>query len=212
MKRYKYPRTLHVPWSPGATKDDKIAAEVVLKDFIFTEKMDGECTTIYSDGYTHARSTTSNHHWSRSRVKQLAGQISSKLPIGYRLVGENVYATHSIEYSNLENEYGENWFFQLFAVIDEVFGVLSWEETKNWAEYLEIPHVPVWRKVYNPAPTKLDDKSIPSLVKNLEGYVVRNLHGFRYEDHQENVFKYVRAGHVQTDQHWMHKSRQETNS
>ena len=23
MKRYKYPRTYHVPWSPGATSDDK---------------------------------------------------------------------------------------------------------------------------------------------------------------------------------------------
>ncbi len=210
MKRYKYPRTLHVPWSLGATSDDKIAPKVFLKDFVITEKMDGECTTIYSDGYLHPRSTTYSYHWSRSRVRQLAGKIANNLPTRYRLVGENVYAKHSIEYHNLEKIHGDNWFFQLFSVIDEVFGVLSWEETEKWAEYLEIPHAPVWRKVWNNS-KELDGKSI-SLLGNSEGYVVRNLHGFRYEDHQENVLKYVREGHVQTDQHWMHNSKQETNS
>lgn len=210
MKRYKYPRTLHVPWSPGTTNDDKIAKEVFLKDFVITEKMDGECTTIYSDGYVHARSTTYSPHWSRSRVKQLASEITNKLPIGYRLVGENVYAKHSIKYTNLQNKHGENWFFQLFAVVDQVFGVLSWELTKNWAEYLEIPHVPVLKEVYNYTREELD-KGIVQLPENYEGYVIRNIHGFNYRDHQENVFKYVRSGHVQTDQHWMYTST-ETNS
>lgn len=50
--RYKYPRTPHLPWSPGATKDDVrcINTEIFTgKRVVITEKMDGENTTLYSD-------------------------------------------------------------------------------------------------------------------------------------------------------------------
>jgi hypothetical protein len=45
MKYIKYPRTYHVPWSEGATNDDKINKDMSSfygKNVVITEKMDGE--------------------------------------------------------------------------------------------------------------------------------------------------------------------------
>ena len=36
----------------------------------------------------------------------------------------------------------------------------------------------------------------------VEGFVVRNAAAFHYDDFKNNVGKYVRAHHVQTDDHW----------
>ena len=36
----------------------------------------------------------------------------------------------------------------------------------------------------------------------VEGFVVRNVDSFAYEDFSKNVAKYVRKNHVQTDEHW----------
>ncbi|WP_306418418.1 RNA ligase family protein [Ruegeria sp. Alg231-54] len=48
----KYGRTFHLPQSPGATSDDKIMSSVdelsSADEVVFTEKMDGENTTIHS--------------------------------------------------------------------------------------------------------------------------------------------------------------------
>lgn len=74
--RIKYPRTLHLPWSLGRTSDDKVLSSMDHfsgREVVVTEKMDGENTTIYSDGL-HARSTTSQRHPSRSWVASLDGE------------------------------------------------------------------------------------------------------------------------------------------
>ncbi len=64
----KYGRTYHLPQSPGATSDDKImsdvAALVAADDVVFTEKMDGENTTIHCEG-CHPRSLDARYHPSR---------------------------------------------------------------------------------------------------------------------------------------------------
>lgn len=39
-----------------------------------------------------------------------------------------------------------------------------------------------------------------------EGYVVRNANEFPVEKFSSCVAKFVRAQHVQTDDHWMHRS------
>ena len=68
---YKYPRTFHLPWSPGCTSDDKVLKSVdhfVGKRVIVTEKMDGENTTI-SKNKIYARSIDSKDHESRHWVK-----------------------------------------------------------------------------------------------------------------------------------------------
>lgn len=69
-QKYKYPRTYHVPWSPGTTSDDRLLKSVdqfVGKCVVVTEKMDGENTTMSKD-YVHARSLDSMYHPSRDHV------------------------------------------------------------------------------------------------------------------------------------------------
>lgn len=52
-KYVKYPRTYHLPWSPGATDDDRVLTDEELEAnfsgrmVVATEKMDGENTTMY---------------------------------------------------------------------------------------------------------------------------------------------------------------------
>ena len=48
--RYKYPRTFHFPWSDSVMGDDHIFTEfenLIGKEVVVTEKMDGENTNIY---------------------------------------------------------------------------------------------------------------------------------------------------------------------
>jgi hypothetical protein len=48
--RVKYPRTFHLPWSPGRGKDDKGHSGTSMfegKEVVVTVKMDGECTSLY---------------------------------------------------------------------------------------------------------------------------------------------------------------------
>ena len=100
---FKYPRTFHLPWSPGVNRDDQILVGVDYfrgQQVIVTEKLDGENTSMYSDHF-HARSLDSRHHPSRAWVKTLHGGIKHEIPSGWRICGENLYARHSIHYRGL---------------------------------------------------------------------------------------------------------------
>ena len=197
--RHKYPRTHHLPWSPGATDDDKMLSSVSHfegRRVVVTEKMDGENCTI-GRTYTHARSKDSAHHPSRAWVKQLASQIGYQLPEGFRLCGENLYAKHSLGYTDLPG------YFLWFSIWDGM-SCLSWEETKDYAELLGLPLVPV---LYE---GEWDERLIKKLWQGRsvygtegEGYVVRLAEGFAYDTFAKSVAKFVRPSHVQTDEHWM---------
>ncbi len=140
-ERVKYGRTFHFPWSLGATSDDKIHAAVenlfAGREVVVTEKLDGENTTIYADGYTHARSLDSKGHRSRDWVKSLAQRLAAEgLPPRLRICGENLYARHSIAYQALES------YFPVFGIYDGE-KCLSWDETESWCELLALPTVPL---------------------------------------------------------------------
>lgn len=198
MSRHKYPRTPHLPWSPGATADDVYLLNVsvfVGRQVVVTEKMDGENTSLYAD-HVHARSLDSAHHPSRTAVKQLQARIGASLPDGWRLCGENLQAVHSLAYSDLEA-----WFL-LYSVWDETNTCLGWDITVEWAALLDVPTVPVlWRGVW-------DEKAVRRLSTSLdlfrqEGLVVRLADAFAYADFGRSVAKWVRSGHVTTDAHWL---------
>jgi hypothetical protein len=78
IKRSKYPRTPHLPWSPGRTGDDILLDSIRhlerLQDVVVTEKRDGENTTLYRD-YLHARSLDSSSHVSRNWLKCFHAEI-----------------------------------------------------------------------------------------------------------------------------------------
>jgi hypothetical protein len=136
---FKYPRTPHLPWSPGATSDDVYLVDVSTfegHEVVVTLKMDGENTTMYRD-HIHARSLDSGHHPSRAWVKGLHGTIAHLIPDAWRLCGENLFAEHSIHYSDLPS------YFMLFSIWNEANNCLSWDETIEWAALLELEIVPI---------------------------------------------------------------------
>lgn len=192
----KYPRTSHLPWSPGGSSDDAYLIDTqhfVGQEVVITEKMDGENTSMYRDTI-HARSVDGRHHPSRDWVKALHGQIALEIPEGWRLCGENVFARHSIPYLNLES------YFYLFSIWNEENESLSWDETEEWAGLLELATAPeLYRGEWDEAWTR--DLEIDPAVQ--EGYVVRLADRFHYDDFGISLAKYVRKGHVQTTEHWM---------
>jgi hypothetical protein len=196
----KYPRTYHLPFSPGRTPDDKTLKNCDIFKFghvVATVKMDGENTTGYWDGHVHARSVDSRNHASRNWVKQHLAERLYELPEGWRICGENLYAKHSIEYKNLGS------YFYLFSIWNDKNVCLTWSDTLTWAGLLDLKVVPVLLQGI------FDENEIQKLHKPVcednecEGFVVRHAYSFGYATYRHHVAKYVRADHVQTNQHWL---------
>ena len=204
--RMKYPRTYHLPFSPGMNDDDRMISSMdifVGNQIVVTEKMDGENTTVYSDGYLHARSIDGRNHWSRDWAKNFAQTFAYDLPPDWRICAENLFAKHSIGYKNLPS------FFLGFSVWNGL-ECLSWDDTMEWFNLLGIQSVPVlYEGIY-------DEKIIRKIAANAdygstEGFVVRNRRSFMWRDFRNNVGKYVRKDHVRTAKHWFHGNADETN-
>lgn len=200
--RTHYPRTPHLPWSPGATSDDvRLTGRAGLtgltgSEVVVTEKMDGENTTLYADGL-HARSLDSAHHPSRARVKALQGRVGPRIPAGRRICGENMFARHSIPYDDLAGH------FYGFSVWDGDT-CLGWDRTVEILRDLGIPTPPVlWRGVFD-ARAERTLRALRLDTGRQEGYVVRPAEGFAAAEFGRRVAKWVRPGHVVTDTHWMH--------
>jgi hypothetical protein len=198
--RCKYPKTPHLPWSPGLKNDDTLLKDTSVfegKRVIVTEKMDGENTTMYRDGF-HARSLDSRHHASRDWVKALHGSIKHLIPENWRLCGENLYAQHSIRYEELPS------YFMLFSIWDAYNHALHWDDTVAWAnDVLHLCTVPVlYDGIYDAQEIK---SAWASTLGDSEGYVVRLAGAIPYSAFSQSVAKYVRKNHIQTDEHWMSK-------
>lgn len=196
QKRYKYPRTNHLPYSPGLTDGDKrmISDECFNgKSIVVTEKMDGENITIYNDGF-HARSIDSAHRDYHSWLISYMQNFMYKLAVGYRICGEYLYAKHSIGYEDLPS------YFEVFSMWKDNT-CLDWDMTIVWCENLKLCHVPeLYKGIY-------DQKIVKEIAKEVvnrggEGVVVRNMNEFQLNDWEQNIAKYVRPNHVQTDEHW----------
>lgn len=204
IKRVKYPRTPHLDWSPGRSQTEETQWDpncFANRIVVITEKMDGECTTIYQD-YLHARSLDSGPHQSRSWVANWAKSWQYQLPLGWRVCGENLYAKHSILYKDLPS------YFLGFSIWNAFNVCLDWDSTLLWFELLGITPAPVleqglWERIV-PKPEGIISKSIlaPDSLEG-EGFVVRVEDEFHYRDFYRSVAKWVRPNHVQTNQHWI---------
>lgn len=188
----KHPKTYHAPWTQSTTKDDKIhidMSDFVGRDVIVTLKRDGEQTSIYSDGYYHARSVDSNSHESQSYNRRESRCWYYNLPSGWRVCGENSYAIHTIEYTDLPA------FFEVFGIWDERNTCLSWDDTLIYCGVLGIQTVPVLHQgIY-------DEQTIRAIPLDLmcqEGYVIRLAGSFSYTQFRHATAKFVRPNHVQS--------------
>ena len=94
---------------------------------------------------------------------------------------------------------------------------LSWEETKFYANLLDFKTVPELglksastkeafeQEVHQIIVQPSTFGSVDTFTKEtctMEGVVSRNAAAFAVTDFKHQVFKYVRKGHVKTDQHW----------
>lgn len=193
----KYGRTFHLPISLGATSDDKVMSSLeglMVNDLIITEKMDGENTTIHSAG-THARSPDSRYHPSRDWIKAFAAGVSPQLEKEERIIGENLFAKHSVAYSELPS------YFMGFSWI--VGGEIQpWDATLARFEDLRIK--PVTELYRGPFYDRLFEKIAAQLdLSKQEGFVARDAAGFNENSMPRCMGKYVRADHVQSETHWM---------
>jgi hypothetical protein len=205
----KYNRTLHLPWSLGTTIDDKVAksaAHFINKQIIITEKCDGSNSSLESDGCfarTHAGPPT---HPSFDYLKAFHSSIKDKIPEGFQLFGENCFAVHSIEYTELP------YYFLLFGVRDQDNSIwASWDEVELWSTEIGVPTVPVLFKGLVSSENEL--KIITTSLMNsksqlggeLEGLVIRLADSFSDDNFSFSVAKMVRPNHVQTSEHWSHQ-------
>jgi hypothetical protein len=200
-KLCKYPKTLHLPWSPGSDRTDRILNSITHfegHEIVVTLKMDGENTTCTRER-CYARSLDSKAHESRTWIKGLWASIKQDIPEGWRICGENLYAVHSIEYKNLDD------LFLVFSIWNEKNECLSWDETVEFAALLGLKTVPLLHR------GMWDESFLRSFVPKehegdpCEGFVIRKAGSYRFEDFATSLAKYVRASHVKTDEHWMHQ-------
>jgi hypothetical protein len=200
MDRYKYPRTYHLPWSPGKSDDDKVLHDLSKfegQEIVITEKMDGENTTIYPDGFVHARSMDSNNHKSRDWIKQYASTFAYGIEENYRICGENLYAKHSIEYDDLES------YFYMFSVWVEDINC-GWDLVEEYATRLGVvtPRV-LYRGEFDLPFVRMLHAGLDD---NQEGFVMRLTQSIHKQNWSTCAAKWVRPDHVQSDEHWMHGS------
>ncbi len=210
----KYGRTYHYPFSPGTTSDDRIHHDYWvdvsrIKSIVHTEKLDGENNCLSRYGVfarSHAAPTVSP--WTQA-IRERWDLIKNDLG-DIEIFGENLYAIHSIEYRKLEHHY------YVFAIrIQDMW--LSWEEVKFYAALFDFPTVPEL-KIVQPDSESVFRHDVVSLTKQVsvldsidiltensctcEGIVSRNADEYPVDDFKHHVLKYVRKGHVKTDEHW----------
>lgn len=212
MDSPKYNRTFHVPWSPGGTNDDKVASStkyLLNVEIIITEKVDGSNVCMERNNCyarTHAGPPS---HPSFDAFKALHAGMKYQLEfnaielLGRQVFGEWCYALHSIPYDKLPG------YFLMFGVrvlASEYW--LSWDDTVELAGKMGVPTVPVLFRGVVKTEAELRElteklaKEPSELGTIREGVVIRLAGAFEDEVFDQYVMKYVRANHVQTDDHW----------
>lgn len=216
MLSQKYGRTYHFPFSPGTTSDDRINHTYwndiqQIGILVHTEKLDGENNCLNQFGVfarSHVAPTTSA--WT-SQLRERWELIKNDLG-DIELFGENLYAVHSIEYNRIED------YYFIFAVRCQDKW-LSWEEVKFYAALFDFPTVPelliqptvnlseevLQHQILNWAQEESVFGSLDPFTRRVctrEGVVSRNSEEYVVAEFAHNVFKYVRKGHVKTDEHW----------
>lgn len=199
MERYKWPSTPYITdLSPEELYDRFDGRHVIV-----TEKLDGENTTMTNE-FIHARSLDSKPHPSRDYVRGMWGAIRYRIPTGLYIVGENVYAKHSIFYPEISSP------FYVFAMYEHKIGkgleLYSWSRTVKMAKQLGLFTVPVLGEAITGVKHMDLWKKGPSKYgPEREGFVVRPECEFPLKDWEKRTAKWVRPNHVQTDAHWMYR-------
>lgn len=192
----KYNRTFHLPWSEGATKEDKISKDtshLINIPIVITEKMDGSCVSLERDNCfarTHSGPPT---HPSFDTLKSFHSTIKYQIPDNIQLFCEYLFAKHSIHYNQLSS------YYLLFNIRNtESMMWYSWSDLESMAISLNLQTAPV---LFNGAVKS--EKELKKLTQSFmnkpsvfgperEGVVVRSSDGFSDDKFSKLVAKLVR--------------------
>ncbi|MFF9074541.1 RNA ligase family protein [Streptomyces sp. NPDC014872] len=197
----RYPRTPHLPGSPGATSDDiwcdwaRFTPEPG-REIVTTVKMDGANTTLHAGGM-YGRSPTGRSRPWQSRMRAFAAAVCPSIPRGFRVCGEDLTVPHSLDYERQLPP------FMVFSVWEDD-DCLPWDETVAWAGMLGLSTVPVLARGPRPKDPRLLREAFDRRTDTDrdEGFVIRDGEGFARAEFTVRVAKWVRAGHVRTDSRW----------
>lgn len=204
----KYPRSFHLPWSPGGTSDDKRLADVsalVGAEIVVTEKCDGSNLTYTRRGVFARSHAGPPAHASFDLAKATHGRIAHLLSADVSIFCEYCYAVHSIAYDALPS------YSLVFGVRDDVSGLWwDWDMVAAQAREVGLPTVPVLFRGSVASRAELESltnrlaREPSALGAAREGVVVRVAGAFDDRDFARSLGKWVRKGHVTTDEHWLH--------
>jgi hypothetical protein len=221
---YKYPRTLHFQFSPEIHSDDKVIhlkdlGNFISQEYIIGEKLDGQnnCLKGFLNFLKKFGGVFARSHAQETKLPWDTYIINWYHSYKYSLLNdhayfiENLFAEHSIVYENLDS------YMFLFNIVDlESNMFLSWDDIEAEANRLSLktPEV-LYRGKFNSMAEVKEwmDREIHKPSKygsQREGFVMRPVNAFPVEDFQKVVGKYVRQGHVQTDEHWTKNWKQAT--
>lgn len=197
----RYPKTPHC--------DPNI---IIPKGWIVTIKIDGENSSIYYDGTFHIRSINSKSPSKDGRAKAWASMIAPILCAeGYhRLVFENCYDQHSIHYVKPFNPL--HAFYQTILItkmVGDEETVIPYEESSTFCQNYGIATTPI--VCIADGERTVSDYAQLINTKYQEGLVFRNPASFPLENLHQSIVKWVRRGHVQTDQHWRYDTSLQPN-
>ena len=222
----KYPSTGHWRWSPKVHRDDSYHPDPEFflgREIVITEKIDGGNTCLYH-GQTFARSTdlpahegwfsmVKNQHAWKTGIDHGGNPQGIRFHQRYAYYGEDIYGVHTLEYDAVHPCHT----YYLFAVLDmKTMQFVHWSDVHAHGCMLNVRRVPeVFTGVFGSTEELTafleEEREKPSeLGGEREGFVIRIQEAFPYDDIIEvgkvrvmrNVCKYVRANHVQTDEHW----------
>jgi hypothetical protein len=222
----KYPHTPYFPFSPNV--DEKDIAEsgymnlgnLLNKPLYFSIKMDGS-NVVLTNEYVAARNGRDATHASYDMLKSIHAQIKTQIHPDLMIFGEWLYAKHSIYYTNS---------LKLHKLL-QIFGIYN-KKTHMWLSIMDMYNIIATLMKKNPtlsiggvsSPNRYQfiyilsnnivfksEKALKSEIikfgniaisEGHEGIVIRNIYPFHHGKWNENIAKYVRNNHVQTDDHW----------
>lgn len=217
----KYPRTFHLPWSPGATSDDKrldSAKHFVGIPLVITEKLDGGNLCITKrEVYARSHSTPVQGKM-YSFAKTAQSIIGPHLDDGVSVFFEYCAWVHSIAYTDLpsyllmigarddgETAGEESWWYNWD--MPDSLNVVGLAAELQMKTGFNIPTVPdLWQGTVKSVEDLEAITTQFATQKSVygpdrEGIVVRTAQGFASFD--RSVAKWVRKDHVTSDEHWM---------
>lgn len=196
----RFPRTNHVPWSPGMTSDDRVLPgleQFRMRRIVVTVKRDGQNTTVYPTGELHARSPDAAPNAAQGPARAEAAMWQHDIPEGWRVCLENLYRKHSIAYDDLKS-----WLLGFHVWADSwddresgrtLHNVcLPWDETKEYFDLLGVTPVEV---IYDGVFDERILRAIRFDRERMEGWVVRDAGAIPYGDYSRLVGKFVREDH-----------------